>query len=160
MPESFVAVHLDAVPAGPDRGPGIAELRPVRRHLGIEAFGANARVARAAGEVLVMPHDERSGGPYGTDGHEELYVVLRGRARFTVAGEDVDAPAGTLLFVGDPAAVRSAVALEAGTAVLGIRGPPGAPPRGAPLGPAGLGIGAPPGAPYRVAPWEQRDVEG
>ena len=139
MPESFAVVHVDAVPAGPDRGPGIAELRPVRRHLGIEAFGANARVARAAGEVLVMPHDERAGGPYGTDGHQELYVVLRGRATFTVDGEELDAPAGTLVFVGDPAAERSAVALEAGTAVLGI--------------------GAPPGAPYRVAAWERRDVE-
>src|SRR5215210_4773270 len=108
--EPFVAVHVDAVPAGPDRGPGIAELKPVRRHLGIEAFGANARIARAAGEVLVMPHDERAGGPFGTEGHEELYVVLRGRATFTVDGRDVDAPAGTLPFVGDPTAVRSAVA--------------------------------------------------
>src|SRR4051794_8157798 len=98
----FVAVHLDAVPSGPERGPGIAELKPVRRHLGIEAFGANARVARAAGEVLVMPHDERAGGPFGTEGHEELYVVLRGRATFTVDGREGDAPAGTLGFVRDP----------------------------------------------------------
>src|SRR3954471_18967277 len=105
--EPFVAVHVDAVPPGPDRGSGIAELKPVRRHLGIEAFGANARVARAAGEVLVMPHDERAGGPFGTDGHEELYVVLRGRATFTVDGRDVDAPAGTLVFVRDPALERS-----------------------------------------------------
>src|SRR4051794_7294055 len=137
MPESFAAVHLDAVPAGPPRGPGIAELRPVRRHLGIEAFGANARVAREAGEVLVMPHDERAGGPYGTDGHEELYVVLRGRAAFTVDGEEVDAPVGTLVFVRDPAAVRSAVAVEAGTPGLGGRGPPGAPPPAAPGGGGG-----------------------
>src|SRR5215211_5654164 len=86
MPESVAAVHLDAVPAGPHRGPGIAELRPVRRHLGIEAFDANARVAREAGEVLVMAHDERAGGPYGTNGHEELYDVLRGQALFTVDG--------------------------------------------------------------------------
>src|SRR3954469_21452767 len=139
MPESFAAVHLDAVPAGPPRGPGIADLRPGARHLGSEAFGANARVARDAGEVLVIPHDERAGGPYGTDGHEELYVVLRGRAAFTVDGQEVEAPAGTLVFVRDPAAVRSAIALEAGTAVLGV--------------------GAPRGAPYRVAPWERRDVE-
>jgi hypothetical protein len=137
--EPFVAIHVDAVPPGPDRGPGIAELKPVRRHLGIEAFGANARVAREAGEVLVMPHDERANGPYGTDGHEELYVVLRGRATFTVDGRPVDAPAGTLLFVRDPAAERSAVAAEPDTAVLAVGGPPG--------------------APYRVAAWEQRDID-
>src|SRR3954453_20392649 len=108
--EPYVVVHLDAVPPGPARGSGVARLLPGRRHLGIEAFGANARVAREAGEVLVMPHDERAGGPYGTDGHEELYVVLRGRAAFTVDGQEVDAPVGTFVFVRDPAAVRSAVA--------------------------------------------------
>src|SRR5215213_9568366 len=135
MSEPVVAVHLDAVPAGPDRRPRIAELRAVRRHLGIEAFGANARVAHAARKVLVMAHDERAGGPFGTDGHEELYVVLRGHALFTVGGSEIDAPAGTLVFVGDPGATRSAVAREAGTAVLGV--------------------GAARGAPYQVAAWER-----
>src|SRR3954447_17275063 len=137
--EPFVAVHVDAVPAGPDRGAGVGELKPVRRHLGITAFGANARIAREAGEVLVMPPDERAGGPYGTGGHEELYVVLRGRATFTVDGGEVDAPAGTLLFVRDPAVTRSAVAAEADTAVLAVGGAPG--------------------VAYRVAAWEQRDID-
>jgi hypothetical protein len=124
--EPFVAVHVDAVPRGPDRGPGVGELKPVRRRLGIEAFGAHARVARHAGDLLVMPHDERAGGPDGTAGHE-------------LDGQDIDAPAGTLVFVRDPTVVRSAVANEADTAVLGI--------------------GAPPGEAYRVAPWEQRDID-
>jgi hypothetical protein len=137
--EPFVAVHVDAVPPGPDRGPGIGELKPVRRHLGIAAFGANARIARAAGEVLVMPHDERAGGPHGTGGHEELYVVLRGHATFTLDDRRVDAPAGTLLFVRDPAVVRSAVAAVPDTAILAV--------------------GAAPGEPYRVAAWEQRDID-
>jgi len=137
--EPFVAVHVDAVPRGPDRGPGVGELKPVRRRLGIEAFGAHARVAHQAGDLLVLPHDERAGGPHGTAGHEELYVVLRGHATFTLDGQDIDAPAGTLVFVREPAVVRSAVANEADTAVLGI--------------------GAPPGEAYRVAPWEQRDID-
>jgi hypothetical protein len=137
--EPFAAVHIDAVPPGPDRGPGIAELKPVRRHLGIEAFGANARVSREAGEVLVMAHDERANGPFGTDGHEELYVVLRGRATFTVDGREVDAPAGTLVFVRDPALERSAVAAEPDTAVLAVGGAPG--------------------VACRVAAWEQRDID-
>src|SRR3954466_439284 len=137
--EPFVAVHVDAVPPGPDRGAGVAELKPVRRHLGITAFGANARVAREDGEVLVMPHDERAGGPFGTEGHEELYVVLRGHATFTVDGREIDAPAGTLLFVRDPALVRSAVAAAPDTAVLAVGGAPG--------------------IAYRVATWEQRDID-
>jgi quercetin dioxygenase-like cupin family protein len=137
--EPFVAVHIDAVPPGAERGPGIAELKPVRRHLGIEAFGANARVAREAGEVLVMAHDERANGPFGTAGHEELYVVLRGRATFTVDGREVDAPAGTLVFVRDPGLERSAVAVEPDTAVLAVGGAPG--------------------VAYRVAAWEQRDID-
>src|SRR3954469_7459916 len=124
----FVAVHLDAVPPGADRGPGIAELKPVRRHLGIEAFGANARIARAAGDVLGVADDERANGPFGTDGHEELYVVLRGRATFTVDGREVDAPAGTLVFVRDPALERSAVAAAARPPRPRAPGAPAAPP--------------------------------
>jgi len=107
--------------------------------LGVRAEGRDARVARAAGEVLVMPHDERAGGPYGTEGHEELYVVLRGRATFTLDGRELDAPAGTLVFVRDPAVVRSAVAAEPDTALLGV--------------------GAAPGEAFTVAPWEQRDID-
>ena len=135
----FTVVHLDEIPRGYDRGPEVAELKPVRRRLGISAFGANARVAAEAGQALVLPHDERQGGPYETDGHEELYVVLRGRAVFTLDGEEVDAPAGTLLFVRDPAVVRSAVAGEPDTAIIGI--------------------GAPPGRAFRPAGWEARAAD-
>ncbi len=95
---------------------------PVRRHFGIGAFGVNAYRAAKAGDEVVEDHDESGGG---AGGHEELYVVITGRARFTVAGEELDAPAGTLVFVRDPAARRHAVAEEAGTTVLvvgGVRG--------------------------------------
>jgi hypothetical protein len=44
----------------------------VREHFGIEAFGVNACEA-AAGEELVVPHEEVSFG-----GQEELYAVVRG----------------------------------------------------------------------------------
>ena len=57
-------------------------------------------------------------------GHEELYFVLSGRATFTVDGERVDAPAGSLVFVKDPAMRRGAVADEAGTKILAIGGRP------------------------------------
>jgi quercetin dioxygenase-like cupin family protein len=101
---------------------------PVRRHLGVGAFGLNAYTAAAAGDEVVENHTES-----GT-GHEEIYLVLRGRARFTLDGEEVSAPAGTFVFLPDPAVRRHAVAEEAGTAVLAIGGRRG--------------------AGFRVSPWE------
>src|SRR5579862_7960331 len=90
--------------------------RPVRRALEITAFGVNAYGADR-GELLIEEHDERASG---AGGHEELYVVLGGHARFTVDGEDVDAPRGTLVFVPETAARRTATALEDATTVLVI----------------------------------------
>ena len=68
-------------------------MRPVRHHLGITAFGANAWTVENVGDRLMPEHEE-------DEGSEELYVVLRGRARFEIGGESVDAPQGTLVFVG------------------------------------------------------------
>ena len=91
---------------------------PIRRHLDIAAFGINAW-AGEEGTALVGEHDEVP------TGHEELYVVVSGRARFTVAGEELDAPAGTIVFVRDPATKRAAVAAEDGTTILTAGGKPG-----------------------------------
>jgi hypothetical protein len=55
---------------------------------------------------------------------QELYFVHRGRATFTVDGETIDAPAGTYVFVPDPASHRHAVAAEGGTTVVSFGGPP------------------------------------
>src|SRR5512132_2083801 len=83
--------------------------RPVRRPLGVTAFGANAYTADEAGGELIEPHDETTAG---SARHEELYVVVAGHASFTVDGDDVDAPAGTLVLV--PQGVhRAATAKEA-----------------------------------------------
>jgi tetratricopeptide (TPR) repeat protein len=95
----------------------------IRRHFGIQAFGTNAYRSVEGGR-LVGEHDE-TGFRIGTSDQEELYAVVAGRATFTVNGEQVDAPAGSLVFVGDPAATRSAVAEEPGTIVLAIGGKPG-----------------------------------
>jgi hypothetical protein len=59
-------------------------------------------------------------------GIEELYAVLRGRARFEIEDETVDAPVGTLVFVG-PEINRTAFAEEAGTTVLAVGGTVGQP---------------------------------
>jgi hypothetical protein len=51
---------------------------------------------------------------------------MTGHAVFTIDGNDVDAPAGTLVFVRDPALLRSARATEDDTAIVVIGGRPGA----------------------------------
>jgi tetratricopeptide (TPR) repeat protein len=95
----------------------------IRSVLGIESFGINAWRATAAGQEIIGDHDEL--GP-GAGGPEELYFVLSGRATFTVDGQRVDAPAGSILFVKDPATRRGAIADEASTEILVIGGRPGA----------------------------------
>ncbi len=91
--------------------------RPVRRHFDIEAFGVNAYTADEAGQRVVEEHREEGG-------HEELYVVVSGRATFMVDDEEHDAPVGTLVHC-PPGTPRGAVAAEPGTTVLGIGAKPG-----------------------------------
>jgi tetratricopeptide (TPR) repeat protein len=117
-PAPYAVLELDAVEAIPVAG---VRWKPVRRTLGIEAFGINA-YSGDAGEQVVEEHDERGGG---AGGHQELYIVVSGRATFTVAGDEIDASPGTLVFVRDPAARRAAVAAADGTTVLALGGTPG-----------------------------------
>ena len=91
--------------------------QPIRRPLGITAFGINAYTAANAGDEVVEEHTEQA--------HEEAYVVIRGHASFTVDGEEIDAPWGTIVFLDDPQQKRHATAKEAGTTVLAIGGVPG-----------------------------------
>jgi hypothetical protein len=93
--------------------------KPVRRTLGVTAFGINAYTAANAGDDVVEEHTESQ------LGHEEIYAVVAGHATFTVDGEEVDAPAGTLVYLDDPEQNRSAVAKEPNTTVLAIGGRPG-----------------------------------
>lgn len=95
--------------------------RPVRRHFGIRAFGVNAYTASEAGGQIVEEHSESA------LGHQEIYLVLRGRARFTVDGDEHELSAGQLVFLRDPALRRGAVALTDDTLVLALGGKPGAP---------------------------------
>ncbi len=111
MASAFEVAALDELDAVPVAG-GAISWRPVRRRFGIEAFGVNVFTAESEGDLVVEDHYER-GGP------EELYVVLRGHAAFRLGDDDeIDAPAGTLVFV-RPGTRRVATALEPGTAVLG-----------------------------------------
>lgn len=89
----------------------------VRAHLGIEAFGVNAWTADEAGKEVISEHDEVDNNG---NQHEELYVVLTGRATFTVDGEEFEASPGTFVFVRDPGAKRRAVAAAPETTVLAV----------------------------------------
>jgi hypothetical protein len=90
---------------------------PLRAHLGAAAFGINA-YTKNADERVVGEHKEEA------SGHEELYLVIAGRAKFTVEGEERDAPVGTAVLVSS-GTTRSADALEDGTTILVVGGRPG-----------------------------------
>ena len=96
---------------------GTLLLRPLRRRVGFEPFGVNAWEGERPGDQVIEPHREEGGA-------EELYVVARGQARFTLGEEQFDAPVGTLVHA-LPGTFRTATALEAGTIVLAAGAEPG-----------------------------------
>ena len=106
--------ELESVP-----GPGSLRWSPIRKRYGITAFGVNAYTATEAGQDVVEEHDEER------LGHEELYVVVSGRATFVLDGEEREVPAGSFVYLRDPKLTRYARAEEPGTTVLAIGGKPG-----------------------------------
>ena len=120
MSSGYRTLHLDDIPTVHFDEGDIPAWKPVRRELGISAFGTNAYVAENAGDVVVEPHDELDEADEGDRGHQEIYLVLDGSARFTVDGDDFDVTKGGIVFLEDPALQRQAVALEAGTVVFAV----------------------------------------
>jgi hypothetical protein len=106
---------LDRIPVGES---GL-EWRPIRRRFALGAFGINAYSSAQAGGEVVEEHTEEQ------LGHEEVYVVVRGHATFHLDGNDLDAPAGTLVVLKDPSVKRGATARDADTLVLAVGGKPG-----------------------------------
>ena len=86
---------------------------PIRHHFDIRSFGVNAWRG-ANGDEVIKRHTEEE------QNHEEVYVVLSGHAVFEIGGEEVDAPAVTVVHISDPLAERVAVATEDGTVILSI----------------------------------------
>ncbi len=123
-------VALDAIPRAADPCDPSLDWRPVRHHVGVSAFGVNAFLGAAVGDRVVECHTEEGG-------HEELYVVVRGAARFLLDGAEHEVPAGSVVLVA-PGTKREAFATAPDTAVLVIGGPPGA---------------------HRVSEWETRQLE-
>jgi tetratricopeptide (TPR) repeat protein len=101
------------------QGPGTLRWTPLRKHFGITAFGISAYTATEAGQDVVEEHNEER------LGHEELYVVVSGRATFVLDGEERAVPAGSAVYLRDPKMKRYARAEEPGTTVLAIGGKPG-----------------------------------
>lgn len=136
--DGWEAIHLDDVPSVTSDDPDEGDWKPLRHQLGIGAFGVNAWSAATAGAAIIEPHDEA---PDDEDprSHEEVYVVLTGRAEFTIDSATFEAPAGTVVAVRDPLLTRSAIAREPGTTILTI--------------------GAAPGHAFTPSPWEQRALQ-
>ena len=109
----YRVAHLDDIGEVSD---GRCSLRPIRHHFGIMSFGVNAWTGRAVGDRIINEHDESD-----DDWDEELYLVHRGRARFELDGERVDAPAGTFVFA-RPGVKRTAFAEEANTTIVALGG--------------------------------------
>jgi quercetin dioxygenase-like cupin family protein len=124
-PAGYETAHVDELEELPING-GEFVWRPVRRRFGITAFGTNAYTAEKTGQRVIEEHRE-------SGGHQEMYVVLRGRATFTLDGDEVDAPAGTIVVI-QPGTLRSAFAAEDQTAILAV--------------------GAKPGVVFEPSPWE------
>jgi mannose-6-phosphate isomerase-like protein (cupin superfamily) len=122
---AYEVVHLDELERLPVDDEGLV-WRPLRRRIGLEAFGSNAWTAAKAGDRVVEEHEEK-------DGHEELYFVASGRATFTLGDEEIDAPTGTVIFA-PPGTRRGAIAAEPDTTVVVF--------------------GAKPGVPHEVSEWE------
>jgi quercetin dioxygenase-like cupin family protein len=111
---SYEIARLDEIEEITD---GRCPWRPVRHHFGISSFGVNVWTGRAAGDRIINEHDEAGE-------HEELYLVLGGRAAFELNGERRDVPHGAFVFV-EPGVKRTAFAEEAGTSILALGGMPG-----------------------------------
>ncbi|HEX5558592.1 MAG TPA: tetratricopeptide repeat protein [Gaiellales bacterium] len=114
MSSGYALAHLDQITEMSD---GRQPWRPVRHHFGITSFGANTWTGHQTGDRIINEHDEEGE-------NEELYFVHRGRARFELDGETVDAPEGTFVFA-QPGVKRTAFAEEAETTVLALGGTPG-----------------------------------
>ena len=148
MPDSVRVLRLAEAPTLDVESPEVPPWIPIRHRLGVTAFGTNGYRAARAGDLVVEPHDERRDGPDSEPEQEEMYVVVLGSATFTLDGETLDAPAGTVVFLPDPAVRREAVATEDDTVVLAVGSVPGSHPQsewekrwlakvGEPPGPAG-----------------------
>ncbi len=118
-PSPYEIAHVDELDAIPIAH-GLV-WRPVRKRFDVRALGVNAYTSEAVGGQVVEEHTESQ------LGHEEIYVVLRGSATFTLDGEEVELAAGSLVHIANPEVRRVAISREPDTVVLALGGKPGEP---------------------------------
>jgi cupin domain len=116
MNDGYQVLSLDDLERLPSTD-GTLTLLPLRRTVGFRPFGVNAWLGAKAGDQVIERHRER-------DGDEELYVVVRGRATFTLGDETFDAPPGMLVHA-TPGTLREAIAAEDDTLILAVGAKPG-----------------------------------
>ena len=112
----YRVARMDEIEEFADAG---CHYRPIRHRLGITAFGVTAWTATSAGDLIINEHDEDD-----PTADQELFLVMRGHAVFELDGDQVDAPAGTLVFA-PPRTKRTASAKEEGTTIIAVEGSPG-----------------------------------
>jgi hypothetical protein len=87
--------------------------------LAVRNFGVNA-VSMEPGEEADIEHDEAA------SQHQEVYVVVSGRAGFRLGGAELEAGPGDIVAVADPAETRDYWAIEPGTRIICFGAGPGA----------------------------------
>jgi quercetin dioxygenase-like cupin family protein len=127
---AYEVLSLDDLDRYPGPTGATQVLMPIRRRIGFRPFGVNAWVGEHHGDHVIERHRE-------VGGHEELYLVLRGVAHFTLGDDTFDAPVGTLVHA-KPGTLREAIATEPETVVLAV--------------------GAKPGEAFSPSPWEDFHV--
>jgi hypothetical protein len=105
---------------GPEITNDSGRWQPLNRRLGITAFGVNG-VARDPEDSADIAHDESD------CGHQEVYVVVAGRAAFRLGDDEVEAGPGDVVAVPDPTETRDYRALEPGTRIVCFGAAPGEP---------------------------------
>ena len=123
-------VHLSEVP---ETVISSGRWQPLNDRLDIRNFGISA-VAMDPGDDFNIEHDEADGG------HQEVYVVVTGRAGFRVGDEEFEAGPGDVVAVPDPGETRNYWAVEPGTRIVCL--------------------GAGPGAEHDYGAWIAREAEG
>ena len=78
------------------------------------------KIKKAPGETADIEHDESD------DRHQEVYVVVAGRAGFRLGEDEFEAGPGDVVAVPDPAEVRDYWAVEPGTRIVCVGAGPGA----------------------------------
>ena len=114
----YAVAHIDEIDSLHEKE-RTREWKPIRHHFAIGSFGANLFRSTVAGEHLIHLHDESD------TGHEELFFVAHGDARFSVDGDEFETPEGTFVHVAEPSAIRGAWGAEAGCVLLVLGGKPG-----------------------------------